>query len=145
MATQLPQQKSLAQTQLSYQAEGKPGLLSRVRHWVSTGFAGLFYLFLYAPIILLVFYSFNVSRFPTYWAGFTLDWYVKLFGNHLIGSALKNTLIVSITSTVIATIIGTMVSVAIERYRFRTKPAVNAMLFLPIIIPDIAMAYLFSV
>lgn len=140
MAIQLPQQTVQPQTRRAYQSEGKPSFLSPLWQWLSTGYAGLFYFFLYAPIILLVLFSFNVSRFPTYWAGFTLDWYVKLFDNHLIARALKNTLIVSITSTIISTIIGTMVSVAIERYRFRTKSAVDAVLFLPIIIPDIAMA-----
>jgi spermidine/putrescine transport system permease protein len=100
----------------------------------------LFYIFLYAPIIVLVVFSFNASRFPTNWTGFTFDWYIKLFGNRLIGAALKNTLIVSIISTIVSTILGTMIAVAIERYRFRKKVAVNALLFLPVIIPDIAMA-----
>jgi spermidine/putrescine transport system permease protein len=140
MAIQIPKPAVQPQVRLAYQAKEKASFLRRLWHWLFNGYAGLFYFFLYAPIILLIFFSFNVSRFPTYWTGFTLDWYVKLFGNHLIGSALKNTLIVSITSTIIATIIGTMIAVAIERYRFRTKPAVNAALFMPIIIPDIAMA-----
>jgi spermidine/putrescine transport system permease protein len=90
-------------------------------------------------------YSFNISRFPTYWTGFTLEWYKVLFKDHLIGTALKNTLIVSISSTIIATIIGTMVSVAIERYRFRIKSAVDGLLFMPVIIPDIAMAIMLLV
>jgi spermidine/putrescine transport system permease protein len=90
--------------------------------------------------VLLVLFSFNESRFPTNWTGFSLDWYVKLFGNYAMGQALKNSLIVSITSTAIATIIGTMVSVALERFGFRAKSSMDAVLFLPIIIPDIAMA-----
>ncbi len=145
MATQLPTQASRTQTPLTHQTEGKISFVNRLSKWLSNGYAGLFYLFLYAPIILLVGYSFNVSRFPTYWSGFTFDWYVKLFNNHLIATALKNTLIVSITSTIISTIIGTMVSVAIERYRFRTKAFVDAALFLPIIIPDIAMGVMLLV
>ena len=104
----------------------------------SYGFVG--YLFLYLPIIIVVIFSFNVSRFPNNWTGFTLDWYVKLFGDYAIGFALKNTLIVSISSTIISTIFGTMISVGIERYRFRGKAPLDALLFLPIIIPDIAMA-----
>jgi len=119
--------------------------LGRLKGWLFNSYAVLFYLFLYAPIILLIVYSFNTSRFPTYWTGFTLEWYQVLFNDHLIGSALKNTLIVSITSTIIATIIGTMVAVGIERYRFRTKPAVDALLLMPIIIPDIAMAIMLLV
>ncbi|MFV2043099.1 MAG: ABC transporter permease [Anaerolineales bacterium] len=69
-----------------------------------------------------------------------MDWYVKLFGNYAIGQALKNSLIVTLTSTALATIIGTMVAVAMERFGFRAKSSLDAVLFLPIIIPDIAMA-----
>jgi ABC-type sulfate transport system permease subunit len=103
-------------------------------------YAILFYLFLYAPIIILIIFSFNASRFVSEWAGFTLDWYASLFNDHAIGAALRNSLIVAITATLISTIIGTMVSIGIERYNFKGKLALDAMLFLPIIIPDIAMA-----
>jgi spermidine/putrescine transport system permease protein len=145
MATRIPPQTRQTQLKLDYQAEEYTSLLGRLKQWFFNGYAGLFYLFLYAPIILLIVFSFNKSRFPTYWTGFTLEWYQVLFNDHLVGMALKNTLIVSISSTIIATIIGTMVAVAIERYRFRTKPAVDALLFMPIIIPDIAMAIMLLV
>ena len=145
MTIQIPPQTRQTELTLDYQAEEYTSLLARLKGWLFNGYAGLFYLFLYAPIILLIVFSFNVSRFPTYWTGFTLEWYQVLFNDHLIGSALKNTLIVSITSTIIATIIGTMVAVGIERYRFRTKPAVDALLLMPIIIPDIAMAIMLLV
>ena len=68
-----------------------------------------------------------------------------LFDDHLVAIALENTLIVAISSTIISTIIGTMVAVAIERFRFRTKPAVDGLLIMPIIIPDIAMAIMLLV
>jgi spermidine/putrescine transport system permease protein len=113
---------------------------SRLGRGLFTGYAGLFYIFLYAPIVLLILFSFNASRFPTNWTGFTFDWYLRLFSDYAMGIALRNSLIVSISSTVISTIIGTMVSLAMERYRFRAKPPIDAVLFLPIIIPDIAMA-----
>ena len=145
MTIQIPPQTSQTELKLDYQAEEYTSLLGRLKGWFFNGYAGLFYLFLYAPIIILVVYSFNASRFPTYWTGFTLEWYQVLFADHLIGSALKNTLIVSVSSTIIATIIGTMVAVGIERYRFRTKPAVDGLLFMPIIIPDIAMAIMLLV
>jgi spermidine/putrescine transport system permease protein len=138
MTTPITTQSHLDKAGRAYQAQG--GLVGRLGQGLFSTYALLFYLFLYAPIILLVIFSFNVSRFPTNWEGFTLDWYVKLSHNYAIGQALRNSLIVSITSTVISTIIGTMVSVAMERYRFRGKSPVDAMLFLPIIIPDIAMA-----
>ena len=140
MTTPITDQSIYRKSTPVYQDQGKPGLRTRLGQVLFSTYALLFYFFLYAPIILVVIFSFNVSRFPNNWTGFTLDWYDKLFNNFAIGLALKNTLIVSITSTIISTIIGTMVSVGLERYRFRAKSPLDAMLFLPIIIPDIAMA-----
>ena len=102
------------------------------------GVAG--YIFLYLPIIILVIFSFNASRYAAAWRGFTLRWYASLFADQAIGAALKNTLIVAGTSTLISTVFGTMVALAMERYKFQAKLAFDALLYLPIIIPDIAMA-----
>lgn len=101
----------------------------------------LSYFFLYAPIVILLIFSFNASRFASAtWKGFTFDWYLELFKNESIGAALRNSLYISISSTFISTIFGTMVSLAMERYKFWGKIAFDALLYLPIIIPDIAMA-----
>lgn len=99
------------------------------------------YIFLYAPIVLLFIFSFNNSKFASAnWEGFSLRWYGELFHNEAIGAALKNSLIISLSSTFISVIFGTMVALAMERYTFRGKLAFDALLYLPIIIPDIAMA-----
>jgi len=98
------------------------------------------YVFLYAPIVILVIFSFNASRFVSDWRGFTLQWYTRLFGNEAIGAALRNSLIVAGASTLISTVFGTMVALAMERYNFWGKLPFDALLYLPIIIPDIAMA-----
>jgi spermidine/putrescine transport system permease protein len=98
------------------------------------------YLFLYLPIIILVIFSFNASRYAAAWRGFTLSWYASLFADEAIGVALKNSLIVAGASTLISTVFGTMVALAMERYKFWGKLAFDALLYLPIIIPDIAMA-----
>lgn len=99
------------------------------------------YVFLYFPIIILVVFSFNASRYASgAWRGFSLEWYATLFSNEAIGVALKNTLVVAGVSTFVSTVFGTMVALAMERYRFRGKLAFDALLYLPIIIPDIAMA-----
>jgi spermidine/putrescine transport system permease protein len=134
-----------ARTGLALQSSTRHGFVARLTGILFSGYAFLFYFFLFAPIFLLVLFSFNESRFPTYWTGFSLDWYVKLFSNYAMGQALKNSLIVTFTSTAIATVIGTMVAVAMERYGFRAKTAVDGALFLPIIIPDIAMAIMLLV
>jgi spermidine/putrescine transport system permease protein len=140
MATPLTDRTIYQKGAHAYQDQPKPGLWARIAQVFFSLYALLFYFFLYAPIVLVVIFSFNVSRFPNNWTGFTLDWYDKLFNDYAIGFALKNTLIVTISSTIISTIIGTMISVGIERYRFRGKAPLDALLFLPIIIPDIAMA-----
>lgn len=98
------------------------------------------YLFLYAPIVLLVIFSFNDSRSVASWRGFTLDWYVKLFENVAIGKALVNSLLVAVATTLLSTLIGTMVSLAMERYTFWGQLPFDALLYLPIIIPEISMA-----
>lgn len=99
------------------------------------------YIFLYAPILILMVFSFNSSKFVTAnWSGFTLKWYQELFTDSAIGMALRNSLIIAVSSTFIATVFGTMVALAMERYKFRGKLAFDALLYLPIIIPDIAMA-----
>jgi spermidine/putrescine transport system permease protein len=114
--------------------------LGRLFHSAITA-SGLFgYFFLYAPIAILVIFSFNASRFVTAWGGFSLRWYVELFNNAAMMNALKNSLIVALVTTLIATVFGTMVSLAMERRRFFGKTTFDALLYLPIIIPDIAMA-----
>jgi spermidine/putrescine transport system permease protein len=95
---------------------------------------------LYAPIVILIIYSFNASRLAFTWKGFTFDWYLRLFENQAIGAALRNSLIVGLVSTVVSTVFGTMVAIAMERYDFRGKLPFDSLLYLPIIIPDIAMA-----
>jgi len=100
----------------------------------------LVFFFFYAPIIVLIVFSFNSSRMVNQWEGFSLAWYVKLFENEAIGMALRNSLIVGGISTIISTVLGTLIAVGMERYRFRGQTALDSVLYLPIIIPDIAMA-----
>jgi spermidine/putrescine transport system permease protein len=103
--------------------------------------SGIFgYLFLYAPIIVLVIFSFNASRFVTTWDGFSLRWYQELFQDQAMATALRNSLVVAVSSTLVSTVFGTMVALAMERRKFVGKVAFDALLYLPIIIPDIAMA-----
>jgi spermidine/putrescine transport system permease protein len=100
----------------------------------------LVFVFFYAPILILVLFSFNSGRFVSRWEGFSLQWYVTLFQNDAIGLALRNSLIVATISTVVSTALATLVAVGMERFDFRSKTAMDSVLYLPIIIPDIAMA-----
>jgi spermidine/putrescine transport system permease protein len=101
--------------------------------------AGLVFLFLYAPIVILVIFSFDQDKRAIVWQGFTVDWYVKLWHNDQIRDAIVNSLIVSGATTAIATIIGTLAGMALGRYRFRGKTATQGLLYLPIIIPEIVV------
>lgn len=105
-----------------------------------TGYGILGYLFLYLPIIILVVFSFNDSRSTAQWAGFSTRWYVEMIQDNQIILSLWNSLFVAIVSTVISTVFGTLAAMAMERYRFTGQLAMDAVLYLPIIIPDIAMA-----
>ncbi len=104
------------------------------------GNAWLVFLFFYAPIVVLVIFSFNDGRYVGQWEGFSLRWYVRLFQNEAIALALRNSLIVAFASTIVSTVLATLVALGLERYRFRGKTALDSVLYLPIIIPDIAMA-----
>ena len=98
------------------------------------------YVFLYAPIVLLVVFSFTKDTFGVRWTGFTLDWYVKLFHDQRMMTAALNTLWVAAVATVLSTICGTLLALAMERYRFRGRAGLDALLYMPIVIPEIVMA-----
>ena len=98
------------------------------------------YLFLYLPIIILVIFSFNASRSTAQWSGFSTQWYGEMIRDDQVILALWNSLFLAVVSTAISTVIGTLAAMAMERYFFPGKLAVDALLYLPIIIPDIAMA-----
>lgn len=100
----------------------------------------LVFAFFYVPILVLIFFSFNAGRVPTVWEGFSFRWYTELANDEAILRAFRNTMIVTFVSTFISTIIGTMVSIAMERYNFRLKLPFDAILYMPIIIPDIVIA-----
>ena len=95
--------------------------------------------FLYAPVAVLIAYSFNDSRFSASWQGFTLLWYARLFDSVETAGALRNTLIVSVTSTALATLLGTLLAVGLHFYRFRGRSLVQGLLILPVIAPDIVI------
>src|SRR5262245_48406377 len=98
----------------------------------------LVFVFLYGPILVLVALSFNRAGLPTAWTGFSFRWYEALAGNQTIRQAVLNTLIVGAASTLIATAIGTLLAIGVERGR--SSAALDAALFAPMIIPDIVLA-----
>ena len=95
----------------------------------------LILVFLYAPIFIMGLMSFNASPFYQLPFDFTLDWYVALSGNTAIKTAALRSVLIAICTTIIATILGTMASIALFRYDFRGKTVLQALLFPPIAIP----------
>ncbi|MBI3243764.1 MAG: ABC transporter permease [Chloroflexi bacterium] len=106
----------------------------------------LVYIFLYAPIAVLVLFSFNSSRTNIVFEGVVNQgacgpfyWFCRLFENDDVVEAARNTLTIAFTSTVLATIIGTMAALALQRYSFPVKTFSEAALYIPIVIPEIVM------
>lgn len=97
------------------------------------------YAFLYAPILILILYSFNRSERTASWQGWTLGWYRRLLDNELILGAVKNSLIVAVAATVVSTVFGTLVAFALARHRIFGQGATKAMLYLPIVTPEIVV------
>ena len=102
-------------------------------------FSAMMYIFLYLPIAIVILFSFNVSKRNILFEGFTLDWYGVMANNSALLEAFGNTLIVATTSTIVATAIGTLTAVAMFRYKFRGKGAIDALLYIPVVIPEIVL------
>lgn len=98
----------------------------------------LVYVFLYTPIAVLMILSFNKAGLPTAWTGFSTEWYGRLLESPKIIAAARNSLIVALASTLIATVIGTLLALGVERRR--ASAGIDALLFTPMIIPDIVLA-----
>jgi len=101
---------------------------------------GIFVLFfLYLPILVIVVLSFNESRYGVQWRGFTFDWYIRLFSHARLHSYLTNSLIIALSSTAIATVLGTLMALGLSRYRFFGRGGIMFLLYIPVVIPDIVM------
>ncbi|MHB1043084.1 MAG: ABC transporter permease [Eubacteriales bacterium] len=107
--------------------------------WTSFVYTLFIYLFLYLPILVLFVYSFNDSKLNAVWVGFTFKWYFKLFQDLGVLEATKNSLVIAAASTVASTMVGTLTAVGMYRYHFKGKNILDAMLYIPIVIPEIVM------
>lgn len=103
-------------------------------------YAVLVYTVLYIPIAVMIAFSFNDQRYNYYWNGFTTEWYGKLLTNTALISSLWYSLLIAILSTLISVTIGTIGALGLKKYEFRGKKAINNMLYIPIIVPEIVMA-----
>lgn len=106
---------------------------------ISRLYMALVYLFLYAPIFILILFSFNDSSTMSrsVWSGFSLRWYRQLFQDRLILEALQNTLIIALISSLGATVIGTMAAIGINGMKRWTRKAVMNITNFPMVNPEI--------
>ncbi len=108
---------------------------SALSFWTTIGVL----IFLYLPIIVLIISSFNDSRFGGQWLGFTFKWYDRLWHEYKMWHALRNSLIVGLSATVASTILGTTAAFALHLYKTKLQKIHDALVYTPLVIPDILM------
>lgn len=98
--------------------------------------------FLYLPLVAVAVFSVNATRYGLVWRGFTLDWYIKLIQNEFILEAAWNTLVLAVVSTAVATILGTVLAIGLDRFPWsrKTNTFLDLVLHIPVVIPDIILA-----
>lgn len=118
--------------------------MQKRNRWMPNGlgvFTSTVYLFLYAPIIVLVVLSFNNSRFSAIWQGFSWRWYQLAYKDTELIASLRMSLIIATLTTIIATLIGTAAAIALARYRWAYRQATESLVYLPVIIPEIVIGF----
>lgn len=101
------------------------------------GYVILMFSFLYAPILILIIFSFNESKSRGIWGGFSLKWYKELFTDQAIMKALYYTIVIAILSSVIATIIGTIAALGLQALGKKLRAMVMNVTYLPVLNPDL--------
>ena len=115
------------------------GPLDYLARWPLRLWLGLVGAFLYLPLLALVVFSFNDSKRITVWRGFSLRWYAELFDDGELVAAFGNSLVIAAASTLISLILGTLAALLLWRFRFPFKGAVEGVMSLPIIVPEICL------
>ena len=96
-------------------------------------------IFFYLPIFVLILYSFNSSRFGGSWTGWSLQWYRQLYREREIWHALTNSLVIAVSATAAATVLGTTAAIALHRYSSRLQKFHYTLIYTPLVVPEILM------
>ena len=112
---------------------------SKLPDWALLLCAVFVYLFLYAPIAVLMFFSFNSTRSTQVWTGFSLEWYGQLLSDPTILNAFKTSLTVGVAATLISTVIGTFTALALSRHRFRGETVADSAIYMATVMPEIVV------
>jgi spermidine/putrescine transport system permease protein len=102
-------------------------------------YALVIYLFLYLPIALIVFYSFNSGHYAMDWQGFSTEWYGKAYANPFAMKALKTSVVVGLWTAVLATSIGTLAALGLERMRGLTRKVFDGLIYIAIMVPGVVI------
>src|SRR5262249_44233601 len=113
-------------------APRRPGVVMRV-------YAAFIYVFLYSPIALIVFFSFNAGRYAMDWQGFSVEWYGRAFTNPIVTKALVSSLIIASSTAVIATVVGTLCALGLERMRGWLRQLFDALIYIAIMVPGVVI------
>jgi spermidine/putrescine transport system permease protein len=116
-----------------------PGPLEYLRRWPIRAWLVMVVVFLYAPLVTLMAFSFNDSKRNIVWRGFTLDWYKAAFEDADLIAAFGNSLTIALVSTVVSVALGALTALLLWRFRFPFKPLLEGALGLPIVVPEICM------
>ncbi len=121
------------------------GPLDYLARWPLRLWLAMIGLFLYLPLLALVVFSFNDSQRITVWRGFSLRWYAELFQDGELVAAFGNSLVIAAASTLISLLLGTLAALLLWRFRFVGKAPLEALLGLPIVVPEICLGVAFLV
>ncbi len=139
MADEATPAATAANAALARALKPKPGPLEYLKQWPLRVIVGATLLFLYAPLITLMIFSFNTQRRNIVWQGFTTDWYVKAFNDYSLMQAFGNSLTIAFLCTVFSVVLGALAAVMLWRFKFPGKTVIEGSMALPIVVPEICM------
>jgi len=111
----------------------------RAMRFGSSAYTWLIYIFLYLPIVVVVIFAFNKGSSNIKFTGFSFQWFGKLLNDRALLESFGNTMIIAVFNTVLSTIIGTLAAVGMWRYKFKGKGIIDALLYIPVVIPEIVL------
>lgn len=114
--------------------------MRRVWDRILKGYSFMIYVFLYAPILIMVMFSFNDSKLIAVWRGFSLRWYDTLLADPGVWGSFYNSIWVASLTSVVSMVLGTLTAFVMIRYSFRGKTILDSSLYVPVVIPEITEA-----
>lgn len=122
-------------------ADAAPEARKPKRQWFLPTYTGIVIAYLFIPVIVMILFGFNdyPGRFNVVWGGFTLDHYRNLFAFPELTIALRNSILIAALSTTVATVLGTLIALALTRWRFRGRSGLNLFIFIPMATPEIIL------